>query len=367
LPTISGANTANCATLVARVTVFLAKSPRFASVSRRRPFLRFSGITLFTVIFGTMGAFAQSSPATAGQLANNPPVTRKLPLPADPTRLLPTSSVGIPFSLEPLFALGTTDIKFQLPALMATLSDNRHEGWVLFAYPDPKTGRPLIGAGFSLDLEARDHPQTDTLNPHMFLEPSSAQLWQAAGLDPERLQRILGQYDRNLQKWGKKNYRKKIKKQQLPPEVTDEEAASLVRISAVQAIYNARAYCRGFDELTGSQQMAIAQLVYQMGVNLEEFSTFLTLINAKPQLQNASLSTTSPVSDREYWTVVQLSLIQSQWARKYSTRAISVIAMLDPDYVENRRAAEQQVKAVLKPARHKHKHQKSKSAKVKST
>ena len=32
---------------------------------------------------------------------------------------------------------------------------------------------------------------------------------------------------------------------------------------------------RNFDELTGPQQMAMAQLVYQMGVNLEHFSAFL--------------------------------------------------------------------------------------------
>ena len=44
-----------------------------------------------------------------------------------------------------------------------------------------------------------------------------------------------------------------------------------------------------------------------------------------------------------------------QWARKYSTRAITVIAMFDPDYVENPAAAEKRVKAVLKPAKHKHK------------
>jgi hypothetical protein len=60
------------------------------------------------------------------------------------------------------------------------------------AYPDLKTGHPLIGAGFNLDLPAREHPQRDPFNPHPFLEPSSAELWQAAGLDPERLRTIRG-------------------------------------------------------------------------------------------------------------------------------------------------------------------------------
>ena len=58
-----------------------------------------------------------------------------------------------------------SDVKFELATLMDTLRDRRHEGWVLAAYPDPKTGKPLIGAGFSLDLPVREHPQTDPLNP----------------------------------------------------------------------------------------------------------------------------------------------------------------------------------------------------------
>ena len=46
---------------------------------------------------------------------------------------------------------------------MEILRDHRHEGWVLAAYPDPNTGRPLIGAGFSLDVEAALHLQRDPL------------------------------------------------------------------------------------------------------------------------------------------------------------------------------------------------------------
>jgi hypothetical protein len=55
----------------------------------------------------------------------------------------------------------------------------------------------------------------------------------------------------------------------------------VVRIGAIQAIYNAQAYCRNFDQFTGPQQMAMAQLVYQMGVNLQHFTEFLTLINGE--------------------------------------------------------------------------------------
>ena len=232
---------------------------------------------------------------------------------------------------------------------MKTLRDSRHEGWVLAAYPDPKTSRPLIGAGFSLDVEAREHIQSDPSNPHTFLEPSSAQLWQAAGLDPERLQTILDQYDRDLRAWKKKNYRKKIRTHKLPPQVTEDEATSLLRVSAVQAVHNAKAYCRGFDQLTASQQMALSQLVYQMGVNLEEFVQFLSALNDDFNPQVAALSGDSIENQSAHWKAVQRTLIESQWAKRYTGRAVAVIAMFDPQYAEDPKAAERRVQAVLRP------------------
>lgn len=287
--------------------------------------------------------------------------------------------------VQQLLAFKDSDVKFHLSDLMEILRDRRHEGWVLAAYPDPKTGRPLIGAGFSLDLPERQHPQNDPLNPHPFVEPSSAQLWQAAGLDPVRLQRILEQYDENLAAWKKKRYRRKISL--LAPQITDEEATLLLRIAVIQSIENARAYCRHFDQLTASQQMALSQLVYQMGVNLQEFDRFLTLMNrasaAEPSPAgpaplgpaasglspiNAALDSPAAISpaaispassgdalsspvpaDSDYWNTVQHTLIQSQWARLYRTRAISVIAMLDPQYTDDPATAEQRIAATLRP------------------
>jgi hypothetical protein len=269
-----------------------------------------------------------------------------LSAPIEQSTLQPSTSPKALFEFDAAF------IKFNLATLMRTLRDSRHEGWVLAAYPDPKTSRPLIGAGFSLDLEARDHPQSDPLNPNEFIEPSSAELWQAAGLEPARLEGILEQFDQNLKKWNKKTYRKKIKANKLPPDVTDPEAMELLHVSAQQAIHNARAYCRQFDQLTSAQQMALSQLVYQMGVNLEEFAQFLGLLNnSGPVLQNASLSNQTDSNQTERWKAVQQSLIESQWARRYSTRAISVIAMFDPNYSENPKAAEKQVQAVLRPSK----------------
>jgi hypothetical protein len=231
---------------------------------------------------------------------------------------------------------------------MGLLKDHNHEGWVLAAYPDPNTGRPLIGAGFSLDVMATEHPQRDPLNPHLFVEPSSAQLWQAAGLAPEQLQQILDQFNRNLEAWGKKNYRRKIRKHTLRPELTEEEATRLLRISAIQAIQNARAYCRDFDRLTAAQQMALSQLVFQMGVNLEEFVEFLGVLNG--EASSSDLSQRDGDSEgTEHWKTVQHTLIDSQWARRYSGRAATVIAMFDPEYVQNPGATERRVSAILRP------------------
>jgi hypothetical protein len=249
---------------------------------------------------------------------------------------------------QPLFDFQDSDIKFNLQSLMNTLRDARHENWVLAAYPDPKTSRPLIGAGFGLDVMATEHPQRDPLNPHPFLEPSSAQLWQAAGLDSEKLQIILDQYDRDLQAWRKKNFRRKIKRHQLSPELTDEEAMGLLRISAIQAIHNARAYCREFDQLTASQQMALSQLVFQMGVNLEEFVQFLSAINDISYRDSAQPGS-SLEPETAHWKTVQSTLIQSDWARRYTNRAVAVIAMFDPDYDKDPSEAERKVRAQVHP------------------
>jgi hypothetical protein len=239
------------------------------------------------------------------------------------------------------------DVKFDVGLLISLLRDRNHEGWVLAAYPDPKTGQPLIGAGVSIDLPAREHAQRDPLNSNQFIEAASADLWQAAGLEPERLNQILDEFNGKLTAWGDmREYRRHIS--ELPPQITENEATALLRIAIVQSILNARAYCRSFDQLTGWQQMALSQLVFQMGTNLEEFTEFLDLINNNPI--SAPIGKKVSASDIAYWNGVQKSLIQSQWARLYRLRAISVIAMLDPRYSQNPRMAERRVGAVLRPA-----------------
>jgi hypothetical protein len=255
---------------------------------------------------------------------------------------------------QPLFDFKDSDIKFKVDTLMNILRDSKHESWVLAAYPDPKTGRPLIGAGFNLDVSATQHIQTNPLNPHLFIEPSTAELWQDAELDLGRLQSILDQFDRDMRAWKKKNFRRKIRTHQLTPEITEQEATNLLRISTLEAIHNARAYCDDFDRLTASQQMALSQLVYQMGVNLEEFVDFLSAINDYSSYRDlaqaeGSIQESSIQKDDEYWKMVQSTLIQSDWARRYSSRAVTVIAMFDPDYDKEPKQAEREVRTQIHP------------------
>ena len=304
--------------------------------------------TLVLTMSASGRALAQDAPSSTSPQVQPPPSL------LTPQNLPPENPA-------PLFDFRDSDIKFSLNSLMNVLRDSRHEGWVLAAYPDPKTSRPLIGAGFGLDVAATEHQQRDPLNPHPFLEPSTAQLWHAAGLDSARLQGILDQFDRDLNAWKKKKFRRKIRTHALSPQLTEEDATKLLRISAIQATYNARAYCRLFDQLTASQQMALSQLVFQMGVNLEEFTQFLSAMN-----DDSHGDPTPPMSsaepEAEHWKAVQSTLIQSQWARRYSGRAISVIAMFDPNYENDPKAAERKVQATLRPpvAHHrKRTHQKS--------
>ena len=304
----------------------------------------------------------------------------------------PTPIVSPSAAVRMMEEFKDTDVRFDMNELVDILRDRRHEGWVLAAYPDPRTAQPLIGAGFSLDLPEREHPQLDANNPHPFLEPSSADLWQAAGFDPARLDDILKVFYERRHTWSKRTWRKKLFS--LPAQISDDDAVQLVRVGAIQAVYNAKAYCRNFDQLNGPQQMAMAQLVYQMGVNLEHFNAFLTTINPGPAprgqqvvsadagagvqaaadspmlgqaMEDATAAGTPAITGQigqidqspEYWLGVQQSLMGSQWAHKYRTRAISVIAMLDPAYSDDPTAAEKRVGAVLRPAvvhRHRARH-----------
>jgi GH24 family phage-related lysozyme (muramidase) len=297
--------------------------------------------SLFTVL--TLVFLA--SLAAAGQTMPAPPALAD-PSSAPAIAIVRTGqeTTALPDAVTTLMEFKASDVKFDIDDLMDILRDKRHEGWVLAAYPDPKTGQPLIGAGFSLDLPERIHMQHDPLNPHPFLEPSSADLWQSAGLEPARLDVLLAQFHDRMDAWSKKGFRRQI--WSLEPQITESDANALLRIGIVQAAYNARAYCRNFEQLGASQQMAMTQLVYQMGVNLEEFSTFLTLLNRESGNGPAAIAQ----ADAQYWHEVQLSLVQSQWARLYRERAKAVIAMLDPRYTANPSGAERSVGRVL-PAR----------------
>lgn len=323
--------------------------------------------------------FAFALVAAALGISASAQVTPEPPASTQATVTTPVPVVAPSPALRMMEEFKDSDVKFDMNELVDILRDRRHEGWVLAAYPDPRTAQPLIGAGFSLDLPQREHPQVDANNPHPFLEPSSADLWQAAGFEPARLNEILSVFYERRHSWSKRTWRKKMFG--LPAQISDDDAIQLVRVGAIQAVYNAKAYCRNFDQLNGPQQMAMAQLVYQMGVNLEHFNAFLTTINPGPAPRGQQVvaadaesvpqataadsqmfsqamqdATATPVltaqmdQSPEYWLGVQQSLMGSQWAHKYRTRAISVIAMLDPAYSDDPTAAERRVGAVLRPA-----------------
>lgn len=302
--------------------------------------------TLWVALAASLPGSAQNSPARSA-IAQPRLTAYNVPLQHQDANLSSLLSRAN-WELDPLVDFQSSEIKFNLQELMSTLRDNRHEGWVLAAYPDPKTSRPLIGAGFSLDLPAREHVQHDPLNPNPFLEPSSAQLWEAAGLPPQQLQTMLQDFNRELDAWNKKKFRRKIRTHELFPQMNEDDATKLLRIYAIQAVYNARAYCRNFDQLTGPQQMALSQMVYQMGVNLEEFTNFLSAINSSPQIDAAQGGPDS-YANAEYWNSVQGTLVHTDWARRYSTRAISVIAMFDPAYSSDPYEAEARVRAEVRP------------------
>jgi hypothetical protein len=252
-------------------------------------------------------------------------------------------------SANALLKFRDSEIKFRLEHLMNILRDKKHEGWVLTAYPDPTTALPVIGAGFSLSVRETRHLQRNPLNPNAFLEPSSAQLWQAAGLDPRQLQEILDRYDRRLRLWNRTQFYKKLLNHELSADLTNEQAVRLLRISTLQAIHNARAYCLDFNRLTASQQMALSQLVFQMGVNLEEFADFLSAINVPSAHDHSSAVGGNITPARLDWRTVQHTLVSSQWAHLYTNRAITVIAMFDPTYDHAPAAAERQIRARLDP------------------
>jgi hypothetical protein len=114
------------------------------------------------------------------------------------------------------------------------------------------------------------------------------------------------------------------------------------------------AYCRDFDRLTAAQQMALSQLVFQMGVNLEEFVQFLGVLNAETSA-GGSQPGSGIEPEAEHWKNVQHTLIDSQWARRYSSRAATVIAMFDLEYIQDPGGVERKMEATLRPpARHRH-------------
>lgn len=314
---------------------------------------------MVAILFVATAVFAQEKQAQTKPFSQPKPLHPDSLASLSPPHRMENSSLGIlsssfdrrPSDSQPLreiFDSTDSGVKFNFERLIRILRDKRHEGWVRTAYPDPKTGRPLIGGGFSLDLSATFHPQRNPFNPNLFIEPSSEQLWLAAGFDLAQLNTILDRFYRRQTLLGKEAFRKMIKEHQLPPDIGEDEATRLLQISALQAIHNARAYCSNFDRLNASQQMALTQLVFQMGVNLEEFVQFLGAINGYDA--NHSARHNKDEVENIDWKIVQGTLVHSDWARRYTDRAVAVIAMFDPNYEKRPRLAELRVRVWIRPS-----------------
>jgi hypothetical protein len=95
--------------------------------------------------------------------------------------------------------------------------------------------------------------------------------------------------------------------------------------------------------------MALTQLVFQMGTNLEEFVEFLGALNDLDSSRELPHLDGFIETDAEHWRTVQQTLMDSQWARQFTVRASTVIAMFDPEYVHDPYAAQLRVAGVLRP------------------
>ena len=89
---------------------------------------------------------------------------------------------------------------------------------------------------------------------------------------------------------------------------------------------------------------------------------------AQPSDTTQTTSQTAVQTAGDYWNGVQHTLIDSEWARRYTTRAISVIAMFDPDYINDPHTAERRVEAQLpRPVKHPRKKTRHSQTKRKTT
>ncbi len=303
-------------------------------------------------------------PLRSDATASSRPLTEPIPIPQGT-------------HAEALFPFKDSDIKFKMEDMMGLLRDGDHESWRLTAYPDANSpGVALIGAGFNLSVTADlSNTPGDPRDPYQYnakarKEPSSRTLWEAAGLDGKKLDQVLEHFERHKKRFGRSRLAFATL-DMLSHDITEEEATRLLYVSARQAVHNAMAYAKDFDQMTGPQQMGMSQLVYQMGSHLapwtdgrgEEhrgFQNFLDVVNDTSYRQaSAPGAAGDPKAARkaetEHWETVREHLIDSHWYRKYNTRAVEVVAMFDPDYDPRKpEIAEKQVRALAARMRKEH-------------
>jgi len=97
-----------------------------------------------------LSAFGHTSPASTLKTRHlhDPRQMSELDAPQAPLAALAPSTES--YAVDRLLSFNEADVKFSLRDLMRVLRDGRHEGWVLTAYPDPKTllsSRPRLRYG----------------------------------------------------------------------------------------------------------------------------------------------------------------------------------------------------------------------------
>lgn len=284
---------------------------------------------------------------------------------------------------EALFPFKDSDVKFRMEDMMGILRDANHENWRVTAYPDRTNPNiALIGAGFNLSV-AKDveYKPGDPQDPYQYndrvrRDPSSLALWEAAGLSDEKLKKTFENFARHKKRYGKNNQTAFALFDRVSPDLTDEEATRLLYVSARQGVYNAMAYAKDFDHMTGPQQMGMSQLVYQMGTHLPPwmdekgdqhtgFQNFLDTINdtsyRQPQAGGAAPDAKAVAqAESEHWKTVQQHLIDSQWFKRYRERAVEVVAQFDPKYDPYKpQIAEGQVTSLAEKMQKEHWHMES--------
>jgi len=173
----------------------------------------------------------------------------------------------------------------------------RHEGMVLYVYPD-SMGNPTVGVGFNLN------------------SPGAREKLREAGLDYERVMRTWEmtrtrwlRSGRGLAQLRTDNAHNRLWRQfvhSAPPEqaIDEQQSRKLLAVTLGEAIADSRRLVRGFDQLDHGPQTAVVDMVFNLGAG--GFSKFRRVIGDL---------------DRRDLGSAARNMKDSRWARQTGRRA----------------------------------------------